>query len=79
MNVYSYEVTDTQMDVQRGLFIWYHTKIPLVKVHVETLTGLIFENLNLASVKNNITAVEALKFPHSYKEMLKHCGSILLD
>ena len=63
MNVYSYEVTDTQIDVQRGLFIWYHTKIPLVKVqHVETLTGPIFRKFDLASVKI-ITAAGSVEIP----------------
>ncbi len=52
MNVYSYEVTDTQIDVQRGLFIWYHTKIPLCESAARwNVDRAVFRKFDLASVK----------------------------
>ncbi|TYR80827.1 PH domain-containing protein [Priestia megaterium] len=63
MKVYSYELTETHLEVQRGLFIWHHTKIPIVKVqHVETSTGPILRKYNLASI-SVITAAGSVEFP----------------
>ncbi|KSU87508.1 PH domain-containing protein [Priestia flexa] len=63
MKVYSYQLTETHIEVQKGLFIWNHTKVPIVKVqHVETSTGPILRKYGLASI-NVVTAAGFLEFP----------------